>query len=164
MKIIGEAGRDDIAMVYLAELGPDRYVEFVHSLQPPFTRAEKWVLIISTLFGCPVGCSICDAGGWYKGKMSTEEIFAQMDFLVAQYYPDRNIPVEKFKIQFARMGEPSFNPNVLEVLRQLPRRYHAPGLMPSFSTIAPNGTRDFFDRLLEIKNDYYSNGNFQMQF
>lgn len=164
MQIVAETGRDDIAKVYLAEMAPGRHVEFVHSLQPPFPRSEKWVLIISTLYGCPVGCNICDAGGWYKGKLTTEEMFQQIDHMVTAFYPDRTVPVKKFKIQFARMGEPALNPNVLEVLKKLPHRYRAPGLLPSVSTVAPNGTDNFFEELIEIKNRYYSGGNFQMQF
>ena len=164
MNIIGETGREDIAVVCLAETEPDRYVEFVQSLQPPLPRSEKWVLIVSTLYGCPVGCSICDAGGWYHGKVSAEDILAQIDYMVDRFFPGRSVPVKKFKIQFARMGEPSFNPAVLEVLKQLPVRYHAPGLMPSLSTIAPVGTGAFFRQLREIKDEYYGNGNFQMQF
>jgi 23S rRNA (adenine2503-C2)-methyltransferase len=164
MNIIGETGRQDIATVCLAETEPHRYLEFVQSLQPPLPRSRKWVLIVSTLYGCPVGCTICDAGGWYQGKVSARDIFAQIDYMVDRYFPGRAIPVKKFKIQFARMGEPSFNPAVLEVLKQLPMRYHAPGLMPSFSTIAPAGTDAFFKELREIKDHYYGGGNFQMQF
>ncbi len=164
MKMLAETGRDDIAKVYLAETEPGKYVEFVQSLQPPHPRSEKWVLIVSTLYGCPVGCSICDAGGWFKGKISTEDIFAQIDHTVDHFYPNRHITAKQFKIQFARMGEPSLNANVLEVLRQLPQRYNAPGLMPSFSTIAPNGTDDFFKELKTIKDTLYNKGNFQMQF
>jgi 23S rRNA (adenine2503-C2)-methyltransferase len=36
--------------------------------------------------------------------------------------------------------------------------------MPSISTIAPNGTETFFERLLEIKRSQYSGGHFQFQF
>jgi 23S rRNA (adenine2503-C2)-methyltransferase len=50
------------------------------------------------------------------------------------------------------------------VLKELPRRYAAPGLMPSISTIAPHGTQRFFERLLEIKQNHYSGGRFQFQF
>lgn len=164
MKIIAETGREDLANVYLAEMRPGKYVEFVHSLQPPFPREEKWVLIVSTLFGCPVGCGICDAGGWYQGKLSAEEILAQIDYMVDLYYPGGDIPAKKFKIQFARMGEPSFNPAVLDVLEELPRRYNAPGLIPSVSTVAPKGTDAFFRELPAIKDRCYGNGNFQMQF
>jgi len=88
---------------------------------------------------------------------------AQIDYLIKQRFHDSFIPVEKFKIQFARMGEPSFNSNVLEVLSDLPNIYNAPGLMPSISSIAPNGAENFFHRLLEIKNRIYKS-SFQLQF
>lgn len=158
------AGNEDIAMVFLGQVRPGKYVEFVHSVQPPIPREEKWVLIVSTLFGCPVGCRMCDAGGWYDGKPSAAEIMDQIDYMVERYYPDRVVPVRKFKIQFARMGEPALNPAVLEVLSELPRRYHAPGLTPSISTVAPEGSDTFFRELTDIKNSLYSGGQFQMQF
>ncbi|MCK4942927.1 MAG: radical SAM protein, partial [Candidatus Aminicenantes bacterium] len=61
MKILARAGTETVAMVYLAEMRASRFVEFVESVQPPQPRSEKWVLIISTLFGCPVDCEMCDA-------------------------------------------------------------------------------------------------------
>jgi 23S rRNA (adenine2503-C2)-methyltransferase len=164
MKIVGKVGRDDIATVYIAEIREGLFIEFVESIQPPLSREEKWVLIVSTLLGCPVGCPMCDAGGWYKGKLSKEEIMAQIDYMVARRFPDKRIPSKKFKIQFARMGEPSFNPYVLEVLEELPVIYDAPGLIPSISTIAPIGRDGFFERLLEIKRKHYTEGKFQLQF
>lgn len=164
MKIIASAGREDVAMVYIAEMESGNLVELVESLQPPLPREKKWVLLISTMFGCPVGCMMCDAGGYYRGKPSKEEILKQIDFFVRRRYPDGRIPCEQFKIQFARMGEPSLNLSVLDVLDELPQRYHAPGLMPSVSTIAPAGTHRFFERLLRIKNEKYPAGHFQFQF
>lgn len=164
MNIIASTGREDIAIVYIAELSQGRLVEFVEALQPPAPREKKWVLLVSTMFGCPIGCNMCDAGGYYLGKPSKEEIFAQIDYLVRQRYPDAIIPSEQFKIQFARMGEPSLNMQVLDVLDELPQRYHAPGLMPSISSVAPAGSRKFFERLLEIKEQRYQHGHFQFQF
>ncbi|MBN1432594.1 MAG: radical SAM protein [Methanomicrobiaceae archaeon] len=163
MKIIAEAGNDDIARVYIAETEDGKRIEFVESVQPPLTRSQKWVLIVSSLFGCPVGCRMCDAGGGYGGKLSADEIYAQIDYLVKKRFPDGNILVDKFKIQFARMGEPAFNPAVLEVLSSLKSRYNARGLIPSLSTIAPEGCDEFFKRLLEIKNEHYR-GMFQLQY
>ena len=164
MKVIASTGREDIALVYIAELEDGKLVEFVEALQPPLPREMKWVLLVSTMYGCPVGCAMCDAGGFYHGKVSKEDIFAQIDFLVRRHYPDGVIPSQQFKIQFARMGEPSFNLDVLEVLEELPQRYDVPGFMPSISTIAPHGTETFFERLLEIKKRQYSGGHFQFQF
>jgi len=163
MKIVGKTGRQDIATVYIAKTETGKLIEFVESVQPPIPKEEKWVLIVSTLFGCPVKCKICDAGGHYQGKLSKTEIFEQIDFLVNRYYPDKNIPVKKFKIQFARIGEPAFNDAVIEVLKDLPERYNAPGLMPCISTIAPAGTDGFFEKLLKTKKKYYK-GRFQLQF
>lgn len=163
MKVIGFTGKDDLAIAYIAKMEEEKFVEFVESVEPPIPREKKWVLIISTLYGCPIKCPICDAGGYYKGKLTKEEIFAQIDFLIKKRFPDRAVPVDKFKIQFARMGEPSFNTNVLEVLEELPLRYNAPGLMPCISTIAPLGTDKFFEKLVKVKNKFYR-GRFQLQF
>lgn len=163
MKVIAKTGREDIATVYIAEFGNKKRVEFVESIQPPLSREKKWVLIISSLFGCCINCQFCDAGGNYEGKLSKDELLAQIDYMAKNRYPDRIIPVEKFKIQFARMGEPSLNHNVLDVLWELPEIYNAQGLMPSISTVAPSGTDKFFENLLEIKNKLYKD-KFQMQF
>lgn len=163
MKVIECHGTDEVAKVYLAKNDKGNYIEFVESVQPPIPREEKWVLIISTLYGCPVDCKFCDAGGGYKGKVSYEEMLFQIDTLVESRYSDKKIPVKKFKIQFARMGEPAFNKDVLKLLGDFHDIYEAPGFMPSISTIAPEGTDRFFDELLEIKNEKY-NGRFQLQF
>ena len=161
--------KEDLASVHVlsAGAGPDgalRMVEAVESVQPPIPRDRKWVLIVSTLVGCPVGCVMCDAGREWRGRLGAEEILAQIDYLIAERYSDRALPQEKLKIQFARMGEPTLNPAVLRVLRQLPDRYDAPGLLPSLSTIAPHGTDAFFEELLAIKDDLYPSGRFQLQF
>jgi 23S rRNA (adenine2503-C2)-methyltransferase len=164
MKVVASSGREDIAVVYVAELEAGKYIEFVEAIQPPMPRNEKWVLMVSTLYGCPVGCSMCDAGGYYHGKVSKDDLFAQIDYMVDQRYPDWKISSDQFKIQFARMGDPAFNMAVLDVIEELPKRYQAPNFMPSVSTIAPHGVDDFFERLLQIKNAQYRNGHFQFQF
>jgi 23S rRNA (adenine2503-C2)-methyltransferase len=163
IKVYASAGNEDIAKVYIVETDSGNLVECVESVQPPLPREKKWVLLVSTMFGCPIGCLMCDAGGAYHGKPTKEEIFAQIDFLVDKRFPSRKIPCEQFKIQFARMGEPSLNLQVLDVLRELPERYQAPGLMSSISTVAPAGAEGFFNQLLEIKQENYSGGHFQFQ-
>ncbi len=163
MRVIASAGRDDLAQVYIARSAAGRHIEFVESLQPPRPREKKWVLIVSCLFGCPCACRFCDAGGEYHGRLSREEIEFQIDYLVKKRFPDGVIPSEKFKIQFARMGEPAMNPAVLDVIAALPGRLQAPGLLLSLSTIAPCGCDGFFCRLLAVK-DGFPPGTFQFQF
>lgn len=164
MKVFATSGNDELARVYMAQLTSDRYVEFVESKIPGEPREKKWVLIISSMSGCPVGCPMCDAGALeYGGRLRVQEILGQIDYLVDKYYPGRRIPVEKFKIQFARVGEPSLNPAVLEALEEIPRRYQADGLTAALSTIAPSGRDSFFEKLRQIKNHHYK-GRFQLQF
>ena len=164
MKIVNVFGKENLAKVYVADIGDNRYIEFVESLQPPFPREEKWVLIISSSVGCSVKCKMCDAGGQYKGRLTASQMFAQIDYMVKNRYPDLHVPAKKFKVQFARMGEPAFNNDVLKVLENMKERYYASGLMPCISTIAPNSTDTFFNELRDIKSRIYQNGKFQLQF
>jgi 23S rRNA (adenine2503-C2)-methyltransferase len=163
MELIAKYGKEDLAILYIAK-NQGKIVEFVESLEPPIPREEKWVLIISTMYGCPIGCMMCDAGEFYHGKISKEDMLKEIDLMIRSRFPDSKVPIEKFKIQFARMGEPTLNEAVLELLKELPSIYDAPGLMPCISTIAPRGGEDFLDELIEIRNEYYSNGKFQLQF
>lgn len=166
MNIVSVHGNEEIAKVYVAALDDEKekMVEFAESVQPPVARENKWVLIVSSLLGCPVGCKMCDAGGSYKGKLTADEILSQIDHMVLQRYPDRKLPQEKFKIQFARMGEPAMNMSVLDVLETLPEKYDAPGLLPCVSTVAPASSNEFFEKLKPIKDKYFSEGRFQLQF
>jgi 23S rRNA (adenine2503-C2)-methyltransferase len=170
MKILAEYGRDDLAKVYIAKLREENHqrylIEFVESIQPPLPREKKWVLIVSSMFGCPVQCKMCDAGGDFSGGLTVEELLAQIDYMVRRRFPDGKPSTKKFKIQFARMGEPSLNPAVLEALESLASRYDTSGLHISVSSIAPKTTaaESFFNELLRIKNRYYSQGKFQLQF
>lgn len=164
VNVIAQTENSSIATVYIAEFPNGKQVEFVESVQPPKPISEKWVLIVSTLFGCPVGCMMCDAGGGYKGKLNADQILEQIHYVVNKRFADGFVPSKQFKIQFARMGEPALNAAVNDVLQRLPRELNAPGLIPSISTIAPANSTAFFERLLEIKSELYSNGRFQMQF
>lgn len=164
IQILETTGRDDLAMVYVARTECGKTLEFVEALVPPYTREEKWVIIISTLYGCPVGCLMCDSGLHYHGKVSESDLFAQIDHVVTHRFPSRTISTEKLKIHFARMGDPSFNTEVNRVLDKLRGYYVAPNLMPSLSTIAPCGTDAFFEELLDVRRSSYPEGNFQLQF
>ncbi len=163
MKVIKRTQLNKIATVFIAETGKGRPVEFVESVQPPFSFEDKWVVIISTLYGCPVDCSFCDAGGNYAGKLTPEEMFFQIDHAISHKFNGGKIGTKKFKIQFSRMGEPSFNPGVLDALDELSSRYAVPELIPSLSTVAPLGTDPFFERLFRIKKQHFRH-EFQLQF
>jgi len=166
LEILKSVGREDLALVHIAQTAQNARIEFVESLQPPFDRDEKWVLIVSTLAGCPVKCPYCDANRQSGKKLSKEEILAQIDHMVYLRYPDGRVPAKKFKIQFARMGEPMLNPAIIKVLGELKERYDVHSLTPCISTIAPNTPISFrlFKKLLEIRHVVYADSDFQLQF
>jgi 23S rRNA (adenine2503-C2)-methyltransferase len=163
LTVVNTFGDDALARVFVAETVDGARIEFVESVQPPVPREKKWVLIVSTLKGCSIQCPICDAGGSYNGRLSREEILSQIAHLVARRFPGGQIASDITKIQFARMGDPAFNPAVIEVLRELPRIYPN-RTMPSISTVAPKNCASFIDSLKQVKDELYSNGMFQMQF
>jgi 23S rRNA (adenine2503-C2)-methyltransferase len=169
MKIIERREIPGLAGLYLAELPGEgmRMIEFVDTVEPGVAKTEKWVLMISTQLGCAVGCRMCDAGAMgFHGNLTAAEMMAQVRRVVADNpgLDPRSHP--KFKIHFARMGEPALNPAVLEALRLLPSEMPFDGLMPSLSTVAPKlpEAEDFLERLIGIKNTHYGNGKFQLQF
>ncbi|AFL96190.1 hypothetical protein CL1_1995 [Thermococcus cleftensis] len=159
MEILSEVGDPNVAVVYIGKTSKGNIVEFVESV-PTYNPAEKWVLIVSSLNGCPVGCKMCDAGFFYKGRLGLDELMEQIEYPIARRW-DGKPKTRKFKVQFARMGEPSFNMAVIEAMRLLGERYE--NFHPSLSTIAPIGTDKFFDALLELKKEMFPT-NFQLQF
>lgn len=155
-----------VARVHLLKLREEHWgaVECVGALDPAVPATEKMVLVVSSQFGCPVGCPMCDAGREFHGNLEAEEIFAQIDFLLESWAGPAAQTCPKLKIQFARMGEPSLNPAVLEAVSALPRRYGLPGVMPCIATTAPKRSMDWFGRLADIKSELFGNGMFQLQF
>ena len=169
MKIIEQRSVGPLGELFLASLRgrDDLLIEFVDTVEPAVPKDKKWVMMISTQFGCPIGCAFCDAGALeYKGNLSAEEMLAQIDHIVAR---ERTMNVKthpKLKIHFARMGEPTLNPAALDALRLLGQRYPHPGIMASLSTVAPDAqpTERFLEGLIAVKDRYFSGGRFQMQF
>ena len=165
-RVVATSGRDDVALVHVAQMrgDPARRVEFVDALDPRYPRHEKWVVIVSTQFGCPVGCPMCEAGGWFIGNLTADEVLWQVDRVVLARHPDGRVPSRKLKVQLARMGEPALNPSALDALEALANRYDAPGLIPCVATVAPAASAGWFERLREIKRALYPGGRFQLQF
>jgi 23S rRNA (adenine2503-C2)-methyltransferase len=165
MKVVLEEGLDELATVYAAVYRDDEdyMLEFVDSLSGSKGLEEKWVIVASSQFGCPVGCLMCDTKDYYQGNPTTEELLSQVDHLVRNRFPDGRVPTRKFKVQFARMGEPALNMNVVDALKKIQERYDAPGYMPCISTIAPTGTDEFFEGIKELNHSIFR-GNFQLQF
>ncbi|MFH2203557.1 MAG: radical SAM protein [Elusimicrobiota bacterium] len=158
-----------VGTLYLARRrgDPGRQIEFIEATDPGTPRSDKWILMISTQFGCAVSCAMCDAGAaGYHGNLTLPELRDQI-LTVFDARPETAAgEVKKLKLHFARMGEPSFNPEVLRCIEELGSEGRLPGLVPSISSVAPScrGTLDFFEELFRLKERWFSGGRFQLQF
>ncbi len=149
MKIVKRFGQENCAFVYILEDSSGILTEAVESF-PEGNATQKYVLILSSLYGCPVKCLFCDASLHYQGKISSANLLAQIRLLVQQRFNSAFPQTAKFKVQFSRMGEPSFNPDVIKAIKSILENY-GPETIISVSTIAPLRSEKFFRNLLQIK-------------
>lgn len=166
MKIILKTGDPNLAEVYVAAFrGKEELLaEFVDARDPKLPRDSKWVIIISTQFGCPAGCPMCDAGGGYLGDLDSDEMFLQIDRVISSRKNIDPKKVSKLKIQFARMGEPALNSFVIVALEKLPNHLNSPGLIPCIATTAPLSAGKWFEELIGLRHSVYKGRDFQLQF
>lgn len=131
---------------------------------------EKWVVTISTQYGCSMNCTFCDVPKVGKGVNVT------VDDLITQLSDSMSIHPEieatkRLNVHFARMGEPSFNYNVLDFtrnyLRSTVKRFVGNSLIhPVISTMLPKDNKNlnnFLAEWVEIKN-YNFRGAAGLQF
>lgn len=166
MRQIAHRRAGSVADIFLLSLGDDprESVECVGAVDPSLpSREDKMVLMVSTQFGCPMGCLMCDAGTEFHGSLTDGQIHAQIDWLLATWAGDAARRCRKLKVQFARMGEPSLNDAVLDVLRALPERHGLPGLLPCIASVMPRGRDGWFEALAGIRDELYPGGMFQLQ-
>lgn len=79
---------------------------------------EKWVITISSQYGCSMGCKFCDVPLVGPGINATsDDLFYQIKTAVLLHPEVTN--TKRLNIHFARMGEPTWNENVLSVTRDV---------------------------------------------
>lgn len=105
------------------------------------SRAERWMVGVSTMSGCPVGCKFCATGqmkGWRN--LTANEIVKQVAFIVG----DKNFGLcpqdsKEFKINYTRMGEPFLNiHSVKQAIKML--NHSIPNAHHYISTIGLRGS------------------------
>lgn len=122
---------------------------------------EKWVATISTQKGCPMNCKFCDCPKYgFFGNASVDELAYQVETMLK----NENVKnTDRFNLHFARMGEPTFNSNVLtftrDNLRELVAKYIvAKAVHPVVSTMLPKANSNLKQFILDwcdIKNKDY---------
>ncbi len=129
--------------------------------------SEKWVITVSTQYGCPMRCTFCDVPKVkWRGNATFDDLKAQF-YNALELFPDVHY-TERLNLHYARMGDPIFNDAVFEFSRWLitnKRKVHEDtGLRievihPVLTTSSPRKFTKLKERLLEwcdIKNNLYN--------
>ena len=75
--------------------------------------SEKWVITLSTQYGCAMDCTFCDVPNIkFAGNASFTDLKNQFYAALAAF-PDVKY-TDRLNIHYARMGDPIFNPDVFE--------------------------------------------------
>lgn len=154
-------------------LGYHRDIEGVPNTQC-MPLSEKWVITVSTQYGCPMKCSFCDVPNVnFKGNASFNDLKGQF-YNALSLFPKVKY-TERLNLHFARMGDPIFNESVFGFAewafsnkRQIAEEaglsievFH-----PVLTTSLPKKFAKLEERILEwcrIKNEVY-NGQAGLQF
>ncbi len=125
---------------------------------PLLPLEEKWVITISTQYGCSMRCAFCDVPKVGPGRNAT------FNDLCRQIQTGLNLHQQvtasrRLNIHFARMGEPTWNPNVLDcgswIREHLSPMHHC---HPVVSTMMPRRNlqlMNFIDGWMRIKNQVF---------
>ncbi len=129
--------------------------------------SEKWVITVSTQYGCIMKCNFCDVPNVkWRGNASFDDLKGQFYNAIDKFpgvsYTDR------LNLHFARMGEPIFNKAVFDFaiwmheqkkVIQAEKDLRIEVIHPVLTTSCPSSLKDFQSRLTqwcEIKNDLYN--------
>lgn len=141
---------------------------------PTMPLSEKWVITLSTQYGCPQKCTFCDVPNIpFKGNATFDDLYTQFKNAVGLFptvkYTDR------LNLHFARMGEPILNKEVFRFAKWLvtDKMYvqqdlgvRIEVLHPVLTTSLPSRFKHLGERIMEwcnIKNQTY-NGQAGLQF
>jgi len=133
--------------------------------------SKKWVITLSTQYGCSMNCKFCDVPKVGKGINATYHDMLNQIRLALSLHPEVE-GTERLNIHFARMGEPTFNGNVLDVAMCLKRNIYdfasnTKVIHPVISTMMPKHNKNLSKFLNiwcnDIKNNLYK-GDAGLQF
>lgn len=116
---------------------------------------EKWVITISTQYGCSCACSFCDVPKVkFEGNATFNDLVQQI-LTGIKLHPEVEF-TKRLNIHYARMGEPTFNPAVLDATKwfktHIDPEYH---IHPVVSTMMPRCNewlKTFIHTWMRIKN------------
>lgn len=137
--------------------------------------SEKWVITLSTQYGCSQQCRFCDVPKIpMRGNATFDDLYRQFKNAINVFGGNQTY-TERLNLHFARMGEPIYNKAVFEFAEwlyanklQLKRDcgLSVETLHPVLTTCLPSGFKFLEERIMDwcrIKNEVY-NGQAGFQF
>jgi 23S rRNA (adenine2503-C2)-methyltransferase len=118
--------------------------------------SEKWVITISTQYGCSMGCKFCDVPKVGPGKNATADDLINQVQTGIKLHPEIKHTI-RLNVHFARMGEPTWNESVIYATSYLAGLFKNQGwgFHPVISTMMPRNNaklRAFLNNWMFIKN------------
>lgn len=122
---------------------------------------DKWVITISSQYGCSMNCKFCDVPKVGPGRNATYKDLLNQVLAGLSMHPEVT-HTDRLNIHFARMGEPTWNPEVLKfswaMRDELFPYIGASVIHPVVSTMMPRMNTKLLDYIREwckIKNDCF---------
>ena len=104
---VGDYGKEN--NIKASFLGYNRRIDEVE--HKPVDITDKLVVTVSSQKGCPMNCNFCDCPKLgFKGNATLPELITEIMSGVAL---SRIKHGQRLNVHYARMGEPTFNPNVI---------------------------------------------------
>lgn len=132
---------------------------------PLMPLTEKWVVTISTQYGCSMGCTFCDVPKVGAGRNATmDDLIGQIETALSLDHTP--LHTKRLNIHFARMGEPTWNENVLASAVWIDGKLSEYNPHPVVSTMMPRRNKNLHAFIIEwmrLKNeDYRGNAGLQL--
>ena len=126
---------------------------------------EKWVVTVSSQYGCAMNCKFCDAPKAGNGRNATLGDLQGQLLTGLQVHPEIT-STKRLNVHIARMGEPAWNPNVLDFAKWMKDHIDPEYTVhPVVSTMMPANNewlKTFVHTWMRIKNRVYG-GNAGLQ-
>ena len=163
---LGDYGRENNLKADFLELTKEIEKVETQDIQP---LTEKWVITISTQYGCSMGCKFCDVPKVGPGVNATYGDLKQQIISSLSLHPEIT-STKRLNIHYARMGEPTWNKEVLNFTKNMQkelRPFIGRSLIhPVISTMLPKNNSNlmaFLSAWMGLKN-YDFRGDAGLQF
>lgn len=165
---VGDYGKEN--NIKASFLGYDKRIDKVE--HKPVDITDKLMVTVSSQKGCPMDCNFCDCPKLgFKGNATLPELITEIMSGVALSGIKHG---QRLNVHYARMGEPTFNPNVItsaEFIAQMLMNDHSDVTFdtyhPVVSTMMPKtnkNLKEFLHKWVETGFAYGGEDGFGLQF